>query len=60
MLLLADLYRRTGQFEEAVAVCDRGIAEHPLRGIFLVQRRFVQGGDRQCHTINETYEATAG
>jgi hypothetical protein len=57
MLLLADLNRRTGQFAEAVAICNRGIAAHPRQQIFLAQRRFAQDGDKRCHTMNEAYAA---
>jgi hypothetical protein len=55
-LLLADLHRRTGQFDQVEAICNDGLARHPeelIQSLFSAQRQFARNQDRQRHTIEE-------
>lgn len=54
--ILADLYRRTGHFEQALAICQDGLAletEDILRRLFRFQIGLCQAGDTACHRVDE-------
>jgi Uncharacterized protein conserved in bacteria (DUF2225) len=56
MLVLADLYRRTGQFDQVESICNDGLARHPadlMQSLFSAQRRLARNQDRQRHTVEE-------
>jgi len=58
-LLLADLYRRTGQFDQVAAICEEGLAHHPeelMQSLFAAQRQLARNRDRQSHTTDEVLE----
>jgi len=56
LLLLADLYRRTGQFDQVVALCQRGLAEHPEhQALFAFIRHLPSDPDNDCHRIEEAH-----
>jgi hypothetical protein len=58
-LLLADLYRRTGQFDQVEAICNVALAQHPeelIQSLFSAQRQYAQNQDRQRHTIEEAQD----
>ena len=58
-LLLADLYRRTGQFDQVAAICEEGLAHHPqdfMQPFFAAQRQLARNRDRQSHTTDEVLE----
>ncbi|HEU4322641.1 MAG TPA: hypothetical protein VFS21_05785 [Roseiflexaceae bacterium] len=55
--LLADLLRRSGQFERAVATCQDGLArepEPPLRQILLFQQARALAEDGEWYTMEDT------
>jgi|GEM_PF-123201 len=57
--ILADLLRRTGQFVEAMALCNnrlrRGVPS-PLRNLFRYQRELAARQDSACHTTGHAEE----
>jgi hypothetical protein len=58
-LLLADLYRRSGQFDQVEAVCDDGVAQRPdqlVRVLLLAQRRLAQARDSKRYTVAEAQQ----
>jgi hypothetical protein len=62
-LLLADLYRRTGQLEQVARVCAEGLAQHPkdpLPALFAAQQQMARAGDRAAHTVQEVLKKTSG
>jgi hypothetical protein len=60
-VLLADLARRAGQFEQALAYCAAGLAlpEVPafVNSLLMLQQDLVRARDTSCHTVAEA-EAT--
>ena len=55
-ILLADLYRRIGQFEHAVAVCRQGLDKHPSQVVARTLEHEIIlsiGTDRDCHSLLE-------
>jgi hypothetical protein len=55
-LLLADLYRRSGQFDQVEAVYADGIAQKPnhlMRVVFFAQRQLAQQRDGRRYTVKE-------
>jgi hypothetical protein len=55
-LLLADLYRRTGQFEQVEAICEEELARQPgelMTSLFSAQRQLAQSRDSRGHTVEE-------
>lgn len=54
--VLADLYRRTSQFERVPAICQRGIAQKPAAMLFQMlnfQIALARKRDAACHLIDE-------
>jgi hypothetical protein len=55
-LLLADLYRRSGQFDQVDAACNEGLTQQPdllMKSLFLAQRQLAHSRDRGRHTVEE-------
>jgi hypothetical protein len=53
-LLLADLYRRSTQFDEVEGVCANGLAQRPhqlMAVVFLAQRQLARGRDSKRYTV---------
>lgn len=58
--ILADLYRRIGQFDRVEALCDHGIAKIPedlIRQVLGFERELAQRSDMACHTISEAAQS---
>lgn len=54
--VLADLYRRTGQFERVPAICQRGIAQKPTAMILQMlnfQLGLARKQDTACHLVDQ-------
>jgi hypothetical protein len=61
-LVLADLHRRTGQFDKVEAICVEGAGKNPadvIRTAFEAERKLAQHGDRTVHTLNEASQIVA-
>jgi hypothetical protein len=62
-LLLADLYRRTGQFNQVKAICEQELARHPgdlMTSLFSAQRQLAQNQDIQRYTVEEALKLQRG
>jgi hypothetical protein len=52
--VLADLYRRTKQFDHVPEICQKGLASNPdkiLRKVFAYQVELANAGDDACHSL---------
>jgi Uncharacterized protein conserved in bacteria (DUF2225) len=61
-LLLADLYRRTGQFDQVEAVCAEGLALKPealIQSLLEAQRQLAQAQDRKRYTVADAQKMVA-
>ncbi len=59
--ILADLLRRSGQFDQVGTICLEGLAKDPediVRQILVFQQALALRQDRECHTIAEVTELT--
>lgn len=57
--ILADLLRRSGQFDQVEAVCEEGLAKNPeeiVRQVLVFQQALALREDRECHTVAEVVE----
>jgi hypothetical protein len=62
-VILADLLRRCGMFEDVVAVCKEGLAENPdimFKRFLLVQLGLAKNHDRARHTVDEVIQTDFG
>jgi hypothetical protein len=58
-LLLADLHRRRGQFEEVARFCEEGLRGQPqelLRSLLLAEQQFARDADRKVYTIEQALQ----
>lgn len=56
VLILVDLLRRTGQFQEALRMCEEGLentTDEKFAAILQYQRQLITSSDTSCHTIGE-------
>jgi hypothetical protein len=54
--LMIDILRRSGRFEEAMEVCENGLANKPdkiIQDIMEFQATLIQKRDMRCYTIGE-------
>ena len=54
--ILADLYRRSGKFDQVAAICKQGIAKKPIaiiRQVLEYQIALASQQDKECHRIEE-------
>lgn len=61
--ILADLLRRTGQFEEVKPMCERGLAKQPsdvIRHVLRYQMHLASEHDDHCYRISDALEWAKG
>jgi tetratricopeptide (TPR) repeat protein len=62
-IFLADLYRRTGQFEQAVAICRKGLDKHPTPVVARTLEHEIilaAGSDEAAHSLSEVVGLVPG
>ena len=55
-LIMVDLLRRSGQFEEALKICDAALKEEPdetVHAILIFQKELISMSDISSHTVAE-------
>lgn len=57
--IMVDLLRRSGQFEQALGMCDMGLEKNPeevLKDIFRFQQKLISKSDVDCYKIADARE----